>query len=118
MDGKILGVQKLERATGKAQAEASFEMLQLWQLEDKVRALVFDTTASNSGWKNGAAKILEELLEGKFSTMLVVIMFMNLLWVPCGNVFSEKQLLARKILFSTNLKADGQALTKLKHSKY
>ena len=49
MDGKILGGQKLERATGKAQAEASFEMLELWQLEDKVRALVFDTTASDSG---------------------------------------------------------------------
>ena len=28
-------------------------------------ALVFDTTASNSGWKNGAAKILEELLGRK-----------------------------------------------------
>ena len=49
MDGKILGVQELEHATGKAQAQASFEMLQLWQLEDEVRALVFDTTASNSG---------------------------------------------------------------------
>ena len=60
-DGKLLGVQKLKRATGKAQAEASFQTLQSWQFDDEVRALVFDTTASITGWKNGVGKILEEL---------------------------------------------------------
>ena len=63
--GKILGVQKLERATGVAQAESTFQMLKAWGLDVKVRALVFDTTASNRGWKSGAAKILEELLGRK-----------------------------------------------------
>jgi len=31
-----------------------FAMAQLWRLADQVRALVFDTTVSNSGWKTGA----------------------------------------------------------------
>ena len=64
-NGKLLGIQKLENATGKAQAEASFEMLELWDLTDEVKAIVFDTTASNSGWKSGAAKLLENLLNRK-----------------------------------------------------
>ena len=63
--GKLLGVQKLERATGKAQAEASFDLLEVWNLKDEVKALVFDTTASNTGCNQGAAKTLEKLLDHK-----------------------------------------------------
>lgn len=58
--GKLLGVQQIENASGKKQAEATYEMTELWGLQDCVKALVFDTTASNSGWRNSAAKCLEE----------------------------------------------------------
>ena len=36
-------------------------MAQQWRLADHVRALVFDTTASNSGWKIGACVSLQGL---------------------------------------------------------
>ena len=62
---KLLVIQKLEQASGKAQAEATSEVLNLWELIDNVTTLVFDTTASNSGWRCGAAKLLEELMGKK-----------------------------------------------------
>ena len=71
-DGKLLGVQKLGKATGKAQTQASYELLEVWNLKKNVKALVFDTTASNTGWNQGAAKTLEKLLDHKLSTTLVV----------------------------------------------
>ena len=64
-EGKLLGVQKLNKATGRAQAEASFNLIEMWDLKELVKALVFDRTASNTGWKSGAAKILEDLLHRK-----------------------------------------------------
>ena len=64
-DGKLFGVQKLEKATGKAQAQASYELLEVCNLKENVKALVFDTTASNTGWNQGAAKTLEKLLDHK-----------------------------------------------------
>ena len=64
-EGKLLGVQRLEKASGKAQANASYDLLEVWNLKQQVKALVFDTTASNTGWNNGAAKCLEKLLDQK-----------------------------------------------------
>jgi len=64
-EGKLLGVQQLESGSGKAQAEATHDLLELWNLEENIQALVFDTTAANTGWNNGAAKILESLLGRK-----------------------------------------------------
>ena len=55
-EGKLLGVQKLEKVRGKAQANASYDLLEVWNLKQHVKALVFDTTVSNTGWNNGAAK--------------------------------------------------------------
>jgi len=40
-------------------------MLLMWQITNNVKALVFDTSSSNSGWKNGVAKLLEEQLGRK-----------------------------------------------------
>ena len=37
----------------------------MWQITNNVKALVFDITSSNSSWKNGAAKLLEEQLGQK-----------------------------------------------------
>ena len=61
----FLGKTMLDSPTGKAQAEASHDMLQIWKIADNMRALVFDTTSSNNGWKSGAAKLLQEKLGRK-----------------------------------------------------
>ena len=60
---KLLCVSKLDSGTGKAQAEAVFDALQEWAVSDCVIGLCCDTTASNLGYRNGAAVILETLLD-------------------------------------------------------
>ena len=60
-----MAIQKLELASGKAQAEATFEVLDLWELIDNVTILVFDTPASNSGRRCGATKLLQGLMGKK-----------------------------------------------------
>ena len=44
-EGKLLGVQRLEIASGTAQADASYDLLEVWNLKQHVKALVFDTTS-------------------------------------------------------------------------
>ena len=65
MSGKLLGVQKLNRATGKSQTEATFDMLEMWNVKSATKSLVFDTAAGNNGWKSGAAGLLEDLFKKK-----------------------------------------------------
>ena len=69
-EGKLLRVQRLEKASGTAQADTSYALLVVWNLKQHVKALVFDTTASNTGWNNSvigwnssATKCLEKLLD-------------------------------------------------------
>jgi hypothetical protein len=64
-EGKVLGVPVIDSSTGMDQANATFNLAQQWGLCDNVRALVFDTTASNTGWKIGACVQLETLLGRK-----------------------------------------------------
>ena len=52
-------------STGKSQANASYDLLEVWELTDNVVALVFDMTASNSGVNKGAAILLEQQLGKK-----------------------------------------------------
>lgn len=59
---KLLGIPKLTNGTGKAIAHAVFHELQDWHVEDSVRVMCFDTTASNTGRSAGACVILEQLL--------------------------------------------------------
>jgi len=65
IEGKLLGAPFLSDATGKSQAEASYELLELWQLVPNIVGLVFDTTASNTGTTKGAAGLFEQKLEKK-----------------------------------------------------
>jgi hypothetical protein len=46
---KILGVPKIPEGTGKQQAEEVASLLRKWNVEDKIVAMGFDTTASNTG---------------------------------------------------------------------
>ncbi|KAG0717582.1 hypothetical protein GWK47_054119 [Chionoecetes opilio] len=64
-EGKLLGVPVIDSSTGTAQAEASMDLLEPWGLTGVITALVFDTTASNSGVHRGAAKLLEQQLDRK-----------------------------------------------------
>ena len=57
--GTRLTEQQLQYATGKPQAEGTFDVLETWNIKVGATTLIFDTTASNGGWKGGATKILE-----------------------------------------------------------
>ena len=59
---QLLGVPKLSSGTGENQAKAVYELLQEWCLEEKVAGFCFDTTASNTGRRNGACILLEQRL--------------------------------------------------------
>ena len=68
LEGKILCVCKLlnedgePTSTGEAQAEAVLEQVKAWEVEENIVALVFDTTASNSGAHRGATVRLQRAL--------------------------------------------------------
>ena len=59
---KLLGAPKIGAGTGQAQAQAVVSLLKKWNLEDTVRGLCFDTTASNTGRSNGACMLIEQAL--------------------------------------------------------
>lgn len=58
----LLGVPKLISGTGQAQADAVVSCLNSWNLSQKVKALCFDTTASNTGRFNGACVLIQRAL--------------------------------------------------------
>lgn len=68
---QLLGIPELEDGKGRTQAESIYEVADDWGLVDKIKAICCDTTASNLGHINGAAILLERMLEKK------------LLYLPC-----------------------------------
>jgi hypothetical protein len=74
---KLLGVPKIHNSTGEAQATAVFNLIQEWNLIDRVRLMSFDTTASNTGLKSGACVLLEQNLNR------------NLVSLPCRHHIME-----------------------------
>jgi len=56
---QLIGVPKLVTATGKAQAQAVVHQFEEWQDSNKVGAMRFDTTASNTGKNNGVCVLIE-----------------------------------------------------------
>lgn len=59
---KLLGVPKLPNGTGQAMATAVFNLIQEWNLTDRINFMCFDTTASNTGVHAGTCILLEEKL--------------------------------------------------------
>ena len=59
---ELLGIPKIEKGTGVAQANAILQLLQEWNITNEVAGLCFDTTASNSGPSNGTCTLLERKL--------------------------------------------------------
>lgn len=59
---QLLGVPELSAGTGYEISSAIYDTLEDWSLLEKVKAFVFDTTASNTGRLNGACVLLEQKL--------------------------------------------------------
>src|SRR6218665_3842655 len=57
---KLLGVQKLPNGTGEAEATAVFNLVQEWNLANRIKFMSFDTTATNTGAYAGACVLLEK----------------------------------------------------------
>ncbi|GBP64579.1 hypothetical protein EVAR_32737_1 [Eumeta japonica] len=57
---QLIAVQKLDNFSGSEQAQAVWNAVTDWNLEDKVQILCYDTTASNTGRINGACVLLEQ----------------------------------------------------------
>ena len=74
---KLLQVPCLESGTGREQASAVCNAIQEWDIQDKMNALVFDTTAINTGRINGICTIIENLLQKPLT------------WLACGNYLNE-----------------------------
>ena len=74
---KILAIPKVAQGTGEQVARAAAESLKEWNLCDKVSAMSFDTTAANTGRKNGACTLLQQKL-GR-----------DLLWLACRHHIHE-----------------------------
>ena len=62
VEGKMLEVEEISDGTGKTQCETTFAVLAACRATDSIRAVVFDTTASNTGIRQGAASRLVEKL--------------------------------------------------------
>jgi len=77
---KLLGVPKLPAGTAKCAANAVYNMIEQWNITDKVQAMSFDTTAVNTGHKNGVCVQLESML-GR-----------DLLWLACRHHVLEVML--------------------------
>ena len=59
---KLVDKEGNPTSTGEAQADAVMEQIGAWGLKENVKALVFDTTASNSGVRKGATVRLMQAL--------------------------------------------------------
>src|SRR6218665_2537512 len=60
---KLLGVPKLTSGKGENTAAAVYTLLQDWSVADRVKAMCFDTTSSNTGHRAGACILLKQKLE-------------------------------------------------------
>src|SRR4051812_20490602 len=65
----LLGVPQICRGTGKEQADACVSSVNDWSLKNQIRGLVFDTTASNTGLKNGACTLIEKSIGQELAWM-------------------------------------------------
>ena len=74
---KLLTVSHVGRGTGEMVSRAADEALTQWGCREDVSAMSFDTTAANTGLKNGACVLLEQKLGHR------------LLWLPCRHHILE-----------------------------
>lgn len=58
-ENKLLGIPRIETGTGFEMARVVFDEIEKWEIRKNVIGLCCDTTASNTGNKNGAASLLQ-----------------------------------------------------------
>ena len=75
--GQFLASPEIVSRSGKNMADAVFKILEEMHLLDQVQAVVFDTTASNSGQWKGSVTLFEELVQHV------------LLWLACWHHIAE-----------------------------
>lgn len=68
-NSKLLAVPKLTSGKGGEVAKAVVESLYDWNLQENVQAMCFDTTASNTGNKQGACIGIETMLERRLLSL-------------------------------------------------
>jgi hypothetical protein len=88
---QLLGVPGLTSCTGSEVSSAVYDILLEWSLEDKIQAMVVDTTASNTGRLNGACILLEQKLERQ---LLLLACRHHMYEIVLAGVFSESKLSA------------------------
>ncbi|XP_050549011.1 uncharacterized protein LOC126910464 [Daktulosphaira vitifoliae] len=76
---KLLAVPKIDRGTGKEQADACLNVLEEWKLKAYVRGLCFDTTSSNTGLNLGACSLIEKAIASD----------KELVWIACRHHIFE-----------------------------
>jgi hypothetical protein len=60
---QLLAIPKLSNGTGKEIANALVESVTSWGLQERIKGLSFDTTASNTGLKSGACVLFQSMLQ-------------------------------------------------------
>ena len=65
-ENKIFCVSKTEDSTGKKEVEMAKETLDIWNITEKIIAIGFHTTSSNTEVIKGAFKIFQQLLGRQF----------------------------------------------------
>lgn len=66
---KFLGAPKIASSSGENIAAAVYSLLIKWDIFDRVAAMSFDTTASNTGEKSGACLYLQERMGRKLMNL-------------------------------------------------
>lgn len=100
---KLLGVPRLPSGTGKAMADAIVGCLDDWNIRDRVQALSFDTTSSNTGVNNGACTLVEKLI-GR-----------DLIHLACRHHMME--IVAEKVFAACNIPSTGPDILLFKRFK-
>ena len=62
VEGKMLEVEEISDGTGKTQCDTTCDVLAECRACDSIRSMVFDTTSSNTGIRQGAASRLVQRL--------------------------------------------------------
>ena len=60
---QLLGVPVIKSSTGESQAEAVFQLMKKWDLLNNIKFICTDTTASNTGIRNGACTLLQKKMD-------------------------------------------------------
>jgi hypothetical protein len=83
---KLLGVPKVEQGSGEKGAEVVLKAIDDWKLRDQIVGMSFDTTAANTGRKNGACVLIEQKLQ---KDLLWLACRHHIFEILCGNIFNE-----------------------------